>query len=52
MTVNLNLHAANGVWLHEEQYPEMGRRMGVSASSPVRFDCSKPAFMHSYFEML
>jgi hypothetical protein len=52
MAVTLNLHPADGVWPHEEQYQEMARRMGVGAPSPVRFDCSDPVFMRNYFEVL
>jgi hypothetical protein len=52
MAVTLNLHPADGVWPHEEQYTEMARRMGVSPPSPVPFNCSDLAFMRHYFEVL
>ena len=50
----LNLHPADGVHPHEEQYPEMARRMGVDPESkqPIPFDITDPTFVQAYFEVL
>jgi hypothetical protein len=52
LRVTLNLHPADGVWPHEEQHAEMARRMGVSPTEPVPFDCSSMKFMRQYFDLL
>jgi hypothetical protein len=52
LKVTLNLHPADGVWPHEEQYREFARRQRVSPGQPIRFDCTNPAFMRDYFEVL
>ncbi len=43
----LNLHPADGVHSHEEQYAEMAKWMGIDPNSktPVAFDISDPRFM-------
>ena len=50
----LNLHPADGVFPHEEQYPDMARWMGIDPASrkPVRFDVTDPRFMEGYFNIL
>lgn len=50
----LNLHPADGVFPHEEQYEEMARRMGIDPESdtPIAFDIANPDFMRHYFELL
>ncbi|HKY53488.1 MAG TPA: TIM-barrel domain-containing protein, partial [Anaerolineales bacterium] len=50
----LNLHPADGVHPHEEQYEEMAKWMGVDPVSkrPIPFDISDPRFMEGYFEIL
>lgn len=50
----LNLHPDAGVHPHEEQYPEMARRLGIDPATeePVRFDIANPDFALPYFELL
>ncbi|RPI94380.1 MAG: alpha-xylosidase, partial [Chloroflexi bacterium] len=50
----LNLHPAEGVHPHEDQYPEMARRLGVDPATQesVRFNIDDPAFATAYFEVL
>jgi alpha-glucosidase (family GH31 glycosyl hydrolase) len=50
----LNLHPAEGVHPHEEQYPDFARRMGrdPQAGEPISFDCADRQFMQAYFELL
>lgn len=50
----LNLHPADGVQPHEEQYPAMARWMGIDPSGKqgVPFDCADPHYMRGYFELL
>ena len=50
----LNLHPADGVHPHEEQYEDMAKWMGVDPESkrPIPFDISDPRFMEGYFEIL
>ncbi len=50
----MNLHPAEGVHPHEEQYPEMARRMGLDPATekPVEFDITDPTFVQAYFEVL
>ncbi|MCX7753945.1 MAG: DUF5110 domain-containing protein [Anaerolineales bacterium] len=50
----MNLHPADGIWPHEEMYPEMAKRMGIDPASgqPVRFDIADPEFTRHYFEVL
>jgi hypothetical protein len=50
----LNIHPAEGVHSHEEQYPEMARRMGIDPASkdPVPFEIADPGFAAAYFEVL
>jgi alpha-glucosidase (family GH31 glycosyl hydrolase) len=50
----LNLHPADGVHPHEEQYEDMAKWMGINPESkmPIPFDISDPRFMEGYFEIL
>ena len=50
----LNLHPADGVYPHEDAYPEMARAMGIDPQSgePVPFDIADPKFTHYYFRIL
>ena len=57
----LNVHPAEGVYPHEEQYPEMARRLGTvsraggtdsSSQQPVPFDIADLRFARAYFEVL
>ena len=54
LRVTMNLHPADGIHPHEEQYPEMARRMGVDPESkkPVEFDIANPEFANAYFDVL
>ncbi len=54
LRVTMNLHPADGIHPHEEQYPEMARRMGIDPESkqPVEFDIANPEFAKAYFEVL
>jgi len=50
----LNLHPADGVHAHEDQYKEMALFMGLDPKSekPVPFDIPEPKFVQGYFEIL
>src|SRR5512143_2501329 len=50
----LNLHPADGVYPHEEQYVTMAQRLGVDPASqqPIDFDIADPEFIRAYFEIL
>jgi alpha-glucosidase (family GH31 glycosyl hydrolase) len=50
----LNLHPHAGVYPHEEQYPDMARRLGIDPASqqPVRFDIADRDYALAYFEIL
>jgi len=50
----LNIHPAEGVHPHEEQYPEMARRLqrDPAAGEPVPFDIADPGFARAYFDVL
>lgn len=50
----LNLHPADGIQPHEEQYPKMAEAMGIDPESgkPVDFDIRDPKFTKYYFEIL
>lgn len=54
LKTGLNLHPAEGIWPHEEAYPQMAQAMGIDPSSrqPVRFDIENPVFAKAYFEYL
>jgi alpha-glucosidase (family GH31 glycosyl hydrolase) len=50
----MNLHPADGVWSHEEMYPQLAEKMGIDPASerPVAFDIADPEFAKHYFEIL
>ena len=50
----LNLHPADGIHPHEEQYPEMAARLGVdpATQAPIPFDIANSDFTQAYFEVL
>jgi len=50
----LNLHPAEGVHDHEEQYTEFAKHMGVDPATkdPIAFDLADPKFTRAYFELL
>ncbi len=54
LKVSLNLHPADGVYPHEEQYAAMAERLGLDPSDqqPVPFDITDPRFASAYFEVL
>ena len=50
----LNLHPADGVHPHEDQYNEMAKFMEIDPASEegVTFDIANPKFAHAYFHLL
>ena len=50
----LNLHPADGVYPHEEQYAAMAQALGVdpAAQQPIDFDIAAPKFLQAYFDLL
>ena len=54
LKVTLNLHPAEGVCCHEEQYEMMAVAMGVDTSTRKRipFDVLSPKYMANYFDIL
>ena len=50
----LNLHPADGIYPHEEQYIQFAEFMGIDPESqqPIPFDCADPKFVEGYFEIL
>jgi alpha-glucosidase (family GH31 glycosyl hydrolase) len=50
----LNLHPAEGIHNHEDQYPIMATRMGIDPTSgqPILFEIADPHFARAYFEVL
>lgn len=54
LKTGFNLHPAEGVHPHEEQYEALAIHMGIDpkTEAPVEFDCVDPHFMKAYFEML
>ncbi|MCB9430565.1 MAG: SCP2 sterol-binding domain-containing protein [Ardenticatenaceae bacterium] len=50
----LNLHPAEGVHPHEEQYEALAERMGIDPATkqPVPFDIVDPDYAQAYFELL
>jgi alpha-glucosidase (family GH31 glycosyl hydrolase) len=50
----LNLHPADGVYPHEEQYPLFAQWMGLDPAleQPIPFDCADPRFIQAYFDLL
>ena len=54
LKISLNLHPAEGIHAHEEQYEAMARWVGIDPTSkqPVAFDITNPIFAEAYFEVL
>jgi hypothetical protein len=54
LKISLNLHPAEGIHPHEEQYPAMAERLGIDpkTEAPVVFEITDPAFAAAYFEVL
>ncbi len=54
LKITLNLHPADGVGKHEDQFEEVCRDMGLNPAKTERvdFDCVDPKFMDSYFKRL
>lgn len=52
--VTLNLHPADGVGRHEEQFEAMARAMGLDPEKVDRvpFDITDPKYMKNYFKLL
>jgi alpha-glucosidase len=52
--ITMNLHPADGVAKHEDQYSAMCEEMDVDPSSgeTIPFDCTDPKFMDAYFKLL
>ncbi len=50
----LNLHPAEGIHPHEDQYPLMATRMGLDPEEkePISFDIADAKFAQAYFEVL
>ncbi len=50
----LNLHPADGIHSHEEQYQVMSERLGMNPDSgePIKFNITDPEFANAYFEEL
>jgi alpha-glucosidase (family GH31 glycosyl hydrolase) len=50
----LNLHPAEGIHPHEEQYQQMAKFMGLEPreGEPIPFDLIDPKFAQAYFEIL
>jgi len=50
----LNLHPADGVHPHEEDYPEMAAATGIDPATrqPVHFDIANPTFTRAYLDIL
>ncbi len=50
----LNLHPAEGIHPHEDQYIEAARAMGINPDlkKPISFDISDPKFTKTYFEKI
>ncbi|MBI5031350.1 MAG: DUF5110 domain-containing protein [Chloroflexi bacterium] len=54
LKTTLNIHPAEGIHPHEEQYEQMAQVMGVDPTSrnAVRFDITDPQFALAYFDIL
>lgn len=54
LRVALNLHPAEGVHPHEEDYPAMCEALGLDPAKgePVEFDITNPRFVNAYFNIL
>ncbi|KAF2128438.1 glycoside hydrolase family 31 protein [Dothidotthia symphoricarpi CBS 119687] len=54
MKLTLNLHPADGIRHHEDQYAEVAKYMGVDPKSQqaIPFDCTDKKFMDAYFDVV
>lgn len=54
LKVTLNLHPADGVGRHEENFDEMAKAMKLNPRKTRRipFDCADPKFIRAYFKFL
>ena len=54
LRTSLNLHPADGIHPHEEQYIEMAKQLGIDPESntPIKFDITNPNFANAYFTLL
>ena len=53
LKITLNLHPADGVAPHEEQFIKMARKLGhKNMKKAIPFDCTDKKFMKAYFEIL
>jgi alpha-glucosidase (family GH31 glycosyl hydrolase) len=54
LKTSMNLHPANGVFAHEDQYSELAAWMGVDPASKkqIPFDIANPRFAEGYFDIL
>jgi alpha-glucosidase len=54
LKVTLNLHPAQGVGKHEEQFRAMAKALGLDPRviERIPFDCTSPEYMKAYFEHL
>jgi len=52
LRTTLNIHPAEGVYPHEDAYPDIAEHMGIDPASerPVEFDASDSQFLRGYFE--
>ena len=54
LLTSLNLHPADGIHPHEDQYPAAARALGLDPTrkNPIRFDIASQDFAGVYFEQL
>ncbi len=54
MRIGLNLHPAEGIHPHEDQYEDMARMMHIDPASqqPVPFEIANPVFANAYLTVL
>ncbi|KAF2028449.1 hypothetical protein EK21DRAFT_69632 [Setomelanomma holmii] len=54
MKITLNLHPADGIRHHEEQYSEVAKYVGIDPATKqaVNFDCTDKTFMDAYFDIV
>jgi len=54
LLTSLNLHPADGIFPHEDQYPAAARALGVNPAKkkPIPFDIASEKFTRVYFDIL
>ena len=54
LKITLNLHPAQGVGKHEEQFEKMAEELGIDPGmvDRIEFDCTDPEYMDAYFKHL